>query len=130
MENYPIKRGGETVKKDCRYAACGALAGIANGMFGAGGGMILVPLFCRWCRMETKNAFATSVSVILPMSVVSSAVYLMRRDVEFLFALPLLIGGLIGGLVGGVVFRKVPTKWLRKGFALFLLYGGVRSLFF
>lgn len=113
-----------------KYALTGAGAGIANGIFGAGGGMILVPLFCRWCGMEEKRAFATSVSVILPMSVVSSIVYLLREDMALSAAWPFLAGGLVGGLIGGRVFQRVPTAWLKKIFAVFLLYGGVRSLFF
>lgn len=113
-----------------KYGVTGALAGIANGCFGAGGGMILIPMFCRWCGMEEKHAFATSVSVILPMSAVSSVIYLMREEFSLAQALPFLIGGLVGGLIGGRVFKRVPTLWLKRIFALFLLYGGVRSLFF
>ena len=61
-----------------KYAMCGALAGIANGFFGAGGGMVLVPLFTRWIKMEDKTAFATSLAVILPLSVVSVIIYLIK----------------------------------------------------
>ena len=46
------------VRDEVKYAVSGALAGVANGFFGAGGGMFLVPLFCRWIRIEDKKAFA------------------------------------------------------------------------
>lgn len=118
------------MKESAKYALGGALAGLVNGAFGAGGGMILIPVFCRLCKMEEKRAFATSVSVVLPISAVSSVIYLLRQDMEFLAALPFLVGGVIGGFVGGRVFKRVPTLWLKRIFALFLLYGGVRSLFF
>lgn len=118
------------MKETAKYALSGALAGVINGVFGAGGGMVLIPMFCRVCKMEEKNAFATSVSVVLPMSAVSSVIYLLRQDMNFLTALPFLVGGLLGGFVGGRVFKRVPTLWLKRIFALFLLYGGVRSLFF
>ena len=39
------------------------------------------------------------------------------------------LGGFAGGLVGGKLFKKVPNLWLRRIFALFLLYGGWRYLF-
>lgn len=118
------------MKKPVKYAVSGSLAGVANGLFGAGGGMFLVPLFCRWCGMEERKAFATSVAVVAPMSAVSAVVYLLRQDVDFLRALPFLIGGLVGGVFAGRCLKRVPTVWLRRIFALFLLYGGVRSLFF
>ena len=42
--------------------------------------------------------------------------------------LPYLLGGLIGGVLGGLTFEKVPVRWLKVIFGLFLLYGGVRYL--
>ncbi len=118
------------MKQSVKYAVTGTLAGLANGLFGAGGGMFLVPLFCRWCHMEEKKAFATSVAVVAPMSAVSAGIYLMRGDMSLAAALPFLAGGLIGGIFAGRFLKRVPTVWLRRVFALFLLYGGVRSLFF
>ncbi|MBQ3054641.1 MAG: sulfite exporter TauE/SafE family protein [Oscillospiraceae bacterium] len=118
------------MKKTVKFAASGALAGIANGLFGAGGGMFLVPLFCRWCGIEERKAFATSVAVVAPLSAVSALVYLWRQDVEFVSALPFLLGGMVGGAFASRCLKSIPTNLLRRIFALFLLYGGVRSLFF
>ena len=97
-----------------KYAVSAVLAGAANGCFGGGGGMVLLPLLTRWCRVEEKTAFATCVAVILPFCVVSAAVYLLRR--------------LAGGFVGGKLFPRVPAPWLRYLFAAFLVYGGIRYL--
>ena len=58
-----------------KYAAAGILAGAANGCFGGGGGMVLLPLLTRWCHVEEKRAFATCVAVILPFCVVSAAAH-------------------------------------------------------
>ena len=55
------------MKKIRRYWLCGALAGAANGFFGGGGGMVLVPLLTRLCGLEQRRAFATSVAIILPL---------------------------------------------------------------
>lgn len=111
-----------------KYAVASILAGAANGCFGGGGGMVLLPLLTRWCRVEEKTAFATCVAVILPLSAVSAAVYLLRQGFELAAALPYLLGGLAGGLVGGRLFRCVSVEWLRGLFAAFLVYGGVRYL--
>ena len=106
----------------------GAAAGLVNGLFGGGGGMVLVPLLRRWCGLEERRAFATCVAVILPLCVVSAAVYVLRRGVDLTLAAPYLLGGLIGGFLGGRLFPKVSAGWLRYLFAAFLLYGGVRYL--
>ena len=113
-----------------RCALSGAAAGVANGFFGGGGGMVLVPLLTRWCRLEQRKAFATSVAIILPLCVLSSAVYFFRGGLDFQLALPYLVGGLIGGFAGGRLFRRLNMDWLRRVFALFILYGGVKALFF
>ncbi len=106
----------------------GAAGGLVNGLFGGGGGMAVVPLLTRWCGMEEKRAFATCVAVILPFCVLSAAVYLFRGGLDWLVALPYLVGGLAGGWVGGRTMDRVPTVWLRRIFAAFLLYGGARYL--
>lgn len=117
------------ISNGAKYAVSGALAGIANGLFGAGGGMVLVPLFTRWMKIEDKAAFATSLAVILPLSVASAIIYFMKGGIELSAALPYLIGGLVGGTVGGKVFRRVSARFLHIAFALLIIYGGVRSLF-
>ena len=117
------------MKNDLKAAIGGSLAGIANGLFGAGGGMILVPLFCRWLKLSDKEAFASSLAVIMPLSAVSGIVYLMKRSIDFSEALPFLIGGLVGRILGGILFKRVSPKFLRRALALFIIYGGIRSLF-
>ena len=104
------------MKRKSRYAVSGVLAGVVNGLFGGGGGMVLMPLLRRWCGLEERKAFATCVAVILPLCVVLS------------LAAPYLLGGLVGGFLGGRLFPKVSAGWLRYLFAAFLVYGGVRYL--
>lgn len=105
-------------------------AGLANGFFGGGGGMILVPLLTHWCKLEQRKAFATSVAVILPLCVFSSILYFFRGGLDVSMALPYLVGGLMGGFIGGKTFQRLNMDWLRRIFALFILYGGVKALFF
>ena len=109
-------------------ALAGAAAGIANGFFGGGGGMLLVPLLVRRCKLTQRQAFATSVAVILPLCILSSVIYFFRGGLDFSVAFPYLIGGLIGGWIGGKVFKKTNMIWLRRIFALLIIYGGVKSL--
>ena len=114
------------MKEKIKYALAGVLAGVANGLFGAGGGMILVPAFCRFVKMDEKKAFATAVAVTLPLSIVSASVYVFKGDFDIKAAIPFVIGGTLGGLVGGRVFKKVSVRALRIIFSLFMMYGGIR----
>ena len=113
-----------------RSAAAGGAAGLANGFFGGGGGMILVPLLTRWCGLDQRRAFATSIAIILPLCALSSAIYFLRGGLDLTAALPYLAGGLAGGFLGGRVFKRLNMTWLRRAFALLSLYGGVKALWF
>lgn len=110
------------------FALAGAAAGLVNGFFGGGGGMVLVPMLTGKCGLDQRRAFATSVAVILPLCALSSAIYYLRGGLDLMTALPYLIGGLAGGFVGGKVFKKLSMVWLRRAFALLILYGGVKAL--
>ncbi len=116
--------GGDAFK----YRLAGMAAGLVNGLFGGGGGIPLLMLLTGWARLDDKAAFATCVAVMLPLCAVSAAVCFLRGGFPLVRALPYLAGGLAGGLLGGRLFRGVPDVWLRRVFALFLLYGAYRYL--
>lgn len=116
-------------KNTLRSAVSGAAAGLVNGFFGGGGGMLLVPLLSRWLKLGDRKAFATSVAIILPLCILSSAIYLFRGGTDLSIALPYLLGGGIGGILGGKLFKNVNMLWLRRGFALLILYAGFRAAF-
>jgi len=107
---------------------CGAAAGLANGLFGAGGGMVLLPLLSRTTDLKPHELFACSVCIILPVSLVSAAVYFLRGGSFLAAAIPYLIGGAAGGAIAGLTLRKLPTKWLHRALGAFILWGGLRLL--
>ena len=106
----------------------GAAAGLANGLFGGGGGMVFLPILSRFGKLDQRQLYATCVGVIFPVCLVSAAVYLLRGGVSLTAALPYLAGGLIGGWLGGKLYGKVPTKLLKWLFAAFLFYAGGKYL--
>ncbi len=115
--------------KNCyRYLIAGGLAGIANGLFGAGGGLFLVPLLIGWIGLEEKKAFATSVAIILPLSIVSYTLFCLKGGNIWAEALPYLLGGILGGFLSAKFFRRIPTIWLHRLFGLLLLYGGIKAV--
>ena len=116
------------MSKNGKYLLCGILTGTCNGFFGGGGGSVLVPLLTRVCHEEQRSAFATSVAVILPLCTLSVGIYLWRAELDLMTAAPYLIGGAVGGFFGGKIFKGVKLTWLKKGFGVLLIMGGVRCL--
>ena len=116
------------MKTKILYAISGALAGIVNGLFGAGGGLILVPMLVRACKLEPRKALPCSVAAILPMSAVSAFRYVTRESITFISLWPFLVGGLIGGVAAGLLYPHVKVIWLRRALGAFILYAGIRML--
>lgn len=106
----------------------GAAAGFINGFFGAGGGMVLVPLLIHVAKLPDKQAFSSAIGVILPLCLVSLAVYSMRGMLPLQQAIPYLIGGAAGGFLGGLLFKKVSARLLHLTLGAGIILGGVRLL--
>ncbi len=116
------------MSKRTKCVLSGAAAGAANGFFGAGGGMVLIPLLTLWAGVDERKAFANSVLIILPMCIISSIIYYFRNGLEISAAIPYLVGGAAGGLIAGFVFKKLSVTLLRKAMGIMIIYGGIRSL--
>ena len=109
-------------------AMAGSLTGLSNGLFGGGGGMVLVPLLSRFSDLPQRKLYPTCVAVIFPVCLVSALVHLPESGLSLPEVLPYLAGGLFGGFLGGKLYQRVSTTLLRWLFAAFLLYASVRYL--
>lgn len=108
----------------------GMITGFANGLFGSGGGTIVVPAMERFLRVEEHKAHATAIAVILPLSVLSLGIYLWKTDLGAVWQLALWVsaGGLAGGVVGAKLLAKVSGLWLHRIFGAFMLAAAVRMI--
>ncbi len=104
----------------------GAAAGAVAGLFGAGGGMVLVPLLSTLTDLEEDEVFRASVSIILPICVVS--ILFTRYYPPLGVVLPYLLGSCAGGLLAPRVSRRIPTAWLHRALGILILWGGIRYL--
>ena len=100
-------------------------AGAINGLFGAGGGMVLIPLLSLLTDWEDGKIFGSSLGVILPICLVSLAT---GPALPFQEALPWLLGSGLGGIAAGLWGKKIPVKWLHRGLGILIIWGGVRYL--
>ena len=103
-------------------------AGAVNGLFGAGGGMVLIPLLGMLTSLEDRQMFSGSVAIILPICVVTLAVSFLMDSVPVVQALPYLLGSAFGGIFAGKWGQKIPVKWLHRGLGILILWGGYRYL--
>ena len=111
-----------------RCLLAGALCGFVNGFFGAGGGMVLVPLLIFLVKLPDKEAFSSAVCIILPLCVVSLVIYARAGALPLLQALPYLLGGAGGGILAGLLFEKIGARALHLILGAFILFGGLRLL--
>lgn len=111
----------------------GFLAGMANGLFGMGGGILvfflLSHIYADHPEISTKDVFASTVLCVLVMSL--SSVFLYCRDgyVSFGDAVPFLVPAVLGGIAGALLLDKINTSWLKKIFAVLMVYGGLSLIF-
>ena len=119
----------EKTKQKKWWTALGGLAaGFLNGLFGAGGGMVIVPMLER-AGFEEVKSHAMSVSVILPICVLSSAIYLYNGHVALQDALPYLPWMLGGSLIGAWLLPRCSARLLHIVFGLLVHWAAVRMGF-
>ena len=108
----------------------GAVIGLVSGFFGGGGGMVCVPVLEHLLKIDAKSSHATAIMIILPISIMSGAVYLFCYGIELPTLGVVTLGVIIGGMVGAFALSKLKAKIIRVFFAFILLFGGVWIIFF
>lgn len=113
--------------KKLRFLLTGAAAGFLNGLFGAGGGMVVVPMLQK-DGLEAKKAHATSIAIILPLSILSSILYFSNGHLRIMQALSFVPLGLLGALIGAKLLVKLRVAWLHRIFGAIVIYSALRLL--
>lgn len=120
----------EEIKNKLYLILTGVITGLANGFFGGGGGMIVVPLMTFLLKMKTKAAHATALAVILPITIISAVVYFFKGSFDYENGIPSGIGVIAGGVIGAWLLGKLSAKWITRLFAVVMLAAGIKLLFF
>lgn len=110
------------------WILAGGAAGIINGLFGAGGGMMLVPLLTKLTDIDESDLFPSSVAIILPICLISLWATSLNSPLPWAAAVPYLIGSVFGGILAGLFGKKIPVLWLHRVLGILILWGGFRYL--
>lgn len=115
-----------------RAIILGFLAGLLNGLLGAGGGIILVrgaeKVLPREYH-EGRDIFANALCVMLPLSAVSAIAYVLRGSVGGVDFSPFVLPALIGGVGGGMLLSVIDTRLLRLIFSALVVWSGFSMIF-
>lgn len=115
---------GEITNPWWAFVLLGIIAGIASGMLGIGGGVIMVPaLVILLAAFDQKTAQGTALAVMVPLAIVGTLRYMQNPDVTINWTVVILIvaGAVAGSLMGTTLVRQLPVGFLRKCFAVLLI---------
>lgn len=106
----------------------GLLAGFVSGLFSSGGGMVLVPAFVYILKLDENKARMNSVFCILPMVIASGFFFYKNNYIDWKIGTYCAIGGVIGGFLGAKILSKIPDKYLKMSFLIFLIYCAIKMI--
>lgn len=102
-------------------ACIGLVAGFLSGLFGVGGGILIVPALVFLIGMPQKISAGTSLAAIVPTSLVGVISYLLTNSVDWIMALLLALGSVIGAQIGTYLLDRVNKRALQIIFLAFLV---------
>mgnify|MGYP003295324866 CR=1 FL=1 len=110
-----------------KLTGIGLATGILNGLLGGGAGMLCVPLLRKQFEDE-KSAHPYTVATILAASLVSTVIYAWNGQIEFGMTWRYLLGGALAAPIGVFLLKKAKPSFVKKSFAVFMIYCAVRIL--
>lgn len=116
-------------KKSLKEILTGLLTGAVNGLFGGGGGMVVVPLLKNMLGYEEKHAHATAILVIAPICAASAVAYIVNGYFSAEVVIPAALGTALGGVLGAFLLNKLPEFIVNAVFIAVMFVAGVRMLF-
>jgi len=113
--------------KIVKFLVGGILVGVANGLFGGGGGMLCVPLLLL-AGLDNQKAQATAILIMTPISIASVIVYYTSGYIDITNAIFVGVGSIVGGLLGANLLEKFSNITLQYIFAIIMLLAGIRMV--
>jgi uncharacterized membrane protein YfcA len=122
------REGSDDPARWLRLAVIGTAGGVFSGLFGVGGGAVIVPLLILWLAYGTREATGTSLAAIVIIAAIAAAIQTGYGNVDAGQAAAVGLPA-VAGVVGGTwLQQRVRVKWLKLAFALFLVVVAVRMV--
>ena len=109
-----------------RPVLLGMVAGFVSGMFGVGGGVIVVPGLVVWMSLDQRTASGTSTATIVASAAAAALFLSSRGAVDWAAAAWIFLGAGFGAYFGARNLSRVPEKWLTRTFAVVMLVAAIR----
>jgi len=114
---------------DVGVLSTGLMGGVASGLFGIGGGVIMVPILGLMLGFSQHKAQGTSlVALIPPTGILAVMAYAKAGYVSWQTGLLLIPGVFLGGIAGGGIARRIPAAKMRRVFAVLMFMLGVSQI--
>jgi len=111
-----------------QFILIGLVAGVLSGLYGIGGGVIIVPALILLAHMKPHMATGTSLgALLLPVGALGAWQYYRHGSLNVHAALWIAVGLALGAYVGATLAMKLPARELQRLFALFMLFAAVRT---
>lgn len=107
----------------------GIFTGFVNGVFGSGGGTLLVPILNNILKVEEHKSHATALAVIIFLTSASSIIYISKGTYDVNLTLKVAVGSILGGIVGAKLLCKVTGRFLRISFGVIMIVAAIRMVF-
>lgn len=112
-----------------KNSVIGLFTGFINGIFGSGGGTLLVPILNNILKVEEHKSHATALAVIIFLSTTSSIIYISKGTFDVNLTLQAAIGSILGGIIGAKLLSKLNGKFLRIAFGIVMIIAACRMVF-
>jgi len=126
--NYSFKKYNvnQFLPKSCiELLLIGLIIGFVNGFWGGGGGMLCVPTLSYIVGLSEKKSHATTILIMLPLSIASFIIYLINGYMQFDLLWTTGLGFVVGGLVGAYLLKKINNNILKIIFSIIILAGAI-----
>jgi uncharacterized membrane protein YfcA len=120
----------EGLKRGFKLSLIGIISGIINGFFGAGGGLVIVPMLKKFDNKNSKVVHATTLGCVMFMCLSSSVVYFLNGCIDFKLVLFCTIGSLIGSVVAVKLLKNLKNVIIDLIFSCVLIVAGLSLIFF
>jgi len=106
----------------------GAAMGLLAGLIGVGGGIIAIPAMMHFLGMDVKMAMATSLAVIIPVSISGTVKHALAGQIDYKTGVCIALGGVACAYLGVWLHQKLEPNTLKKIFAIFIICVGTKML--